>query len=51
MNLSGNFKIALSGRWETNNDGHISLEDDPYTVHLFLRYAHKGHLSTALETP
>jgi hypothetical protein len=51
MRLSGYFAIALSGRWETNNDSHMSLEDDPYIFHLFLRYLHEGHLSVELDDP
>jgi hypothetical protein len=40
MEHSGYFKIALSGRWELNNNGHIKIEDEPWLFEVFSRYAH-----------
>jgi hypothetical protein len=41
---SGYFKIALSGRWESNNDGHIEIEDEPCLFEVFSRLAYTAQV-------
>ena len=40
--ISGYFDRALSGRWESNNNGDIEIEDDPRAFKMFLNYAYTG---------
>jgi hypothetical protein len=44
IKYSGYFKIALSGRWESNNDGHIEIEDEPWLFEVFSRLAHTAQV-------
>lgn len=49
VETSGFFECALSGRWESNNDGKIDIENDSNIFQLFLNYANTGRIVDGLE--